>query len=188
MTRIGYARCSTRDQNDDSQISELLAAGVAPEDIYVDKVSGKLPSRPGWDAALARLGDGDTLVITRLSRAMRSLRDLIDLVPLLQERNANLLVLKQAIDTTTPTGRLVFHILGAIDEFQRELIVENTMEGLAAAKAKGHVGGRKPALTAAQTIQAKTLIDSGTPVAEVARSFKVSRASVYRAFARQDAA
>ena len=185
MTRIGYARCSTRIQNDDSQIADLLAAGVAAEDIYVDKVSGKLASRPGWDQALARLGDGDTLVITRLSRAMRSLRDLIDLVPLLQERHANLQVLKQAIDTTTPTGRLVFHILGAIDEFQRELIIENTMEGLEAAKAKGHFGGRPPALTPVQVVQAKTLIDSGVSVAEVARSFKVSRASVYRAFDRQ---
>ena len=114
------------------------------------RVSGKHAARPELDKALAYLREGDVFVITRLSRAMRSLKHLLALADDLRERGIGLVVLKQSIDTTTPTGRLVFHILGAIDEFQRELIVEGTVEGLAAARARGRTGGRKPSLTASQ--------------------------------------
>ena len=132
MSRIGYARVSTRGQKDDSQVDELEAYGC--DKLFIDKgVTGKLAARPELDAALAYMREGDVLVITRLSRAMRSLKHLLALADELRERGIGLKVLKQDIDTTTPTGRLVFNILGAIDEFQRELIVEGTREGLESA-------------------------------------------------------
>lgn len=116
--KIGYARVSTHSQKEDSQIDELKAAGC--EKVFVDKASGKLAKRPQLDACLEYLREGDTLVITRLSRAMRSLKHMIELSHELRERGIGLVVLKQAIDTTTPTGRLMFHMLAAIDEFQRD--------------------------------------------------------------------
>ena len=148
MAKIGYARVSTRSQNDDSQVDDLTAYGC--EKIFTDTASGKHAARPELDKALAYLREGDVFVITRLSRAMRSLKHLLALAEELRERGVGLVVLKQQIDTTTPQGRLVFHLLGAIDEFQRELIVEGTREGLAAARARGRTGGRKPKLNARQ--------------------------------------
>jgi len=125
-------RVSTRGQNDDSQVDDLTAYGC--EKIFTDTASGKNTARPELDRALAYLRKGDVFVITRLSRAMRSLKHLLALADELRDRGVGLVVLKQQIDTTTPQGRLVFHFLGAIDEFQRELIVEGTREGLAAAR------------------------------------------------------
>lgn len=128
------------------------------------------------------LRQGDVLVITRLSRAMRSLRQLLDLAADLQARGVGLVVLKQDIDTTSATGRLVFHILAAIDEWQRELIVEGTHEGLAAARARGRVGGRKPKLTEAQVKHARELYSAGGhTVAEIGKLLGVSRQTIYRA-------
>jgi DNA invertase Pin-like site-specific DNA recombinase len=181
MSLIGYARVSTRDQNDDSQIDELTAAGC--DKIFTDRgVSGKLASRPQLDACLAYLREGDTLVITRLSRAMRSLKHLITLAEQLRDRGIGLQVLKQDIDTSTPSGRLLFHILAAIDEFQRELIVEGTKEGLAAARARGRKGGGQPKLKAAQIRRARELYDAHVmTVAEIGQQFGVSRQTIYRA-------
>src|SRR5256885_2813533 len=167
MAKIGYARVSTRSQNDDSQVDELTAYGC--DKIFTDTASGKHAARPELDRALAYLREGDVFVITRLSRAMRSLRHLLALADELRERGVGLVVLKQQIDTTTPQGRLVFHLLGAIDEFQRELIVEGTWEGLAAARARGRTGGRKTKLTASQVRHARELYaDGGKTVAEIA--------------------
>ncbi len=181
MAKVGYARVSTKGQCDDSQVDELTAYGV--DRLFVDHgVSGKHADRPELDAALAYLREGDVLVITRLSRAMRSLKHLLALADELRERDIGLVVLKQQIDTTTPTGRLVFHILGALDEFQRELIVEGTVEGLAAARARGRTGGRKPSLSASQVKHTRELYAAGkTTVAEIAALFDVSRQTVYRA-------
>jgi DNA invertase Pin-like site-specific DNA recombinase len=181
MAKIGYARVSTKSQNDDSQVDELTAYGV--DKLFIDKgVSGKHASRPELDKALAYLREGDVFVITRLSRAMRSLKHLLELKDMLTERGVGLVVLKQGIDTTTPQGRLVFHILGALDEFQRELIIEGTVEGLAAARARGRTGGRKPSLTASQITHARKLYaDGGHTVAEIASLFGVSRQTIYRA-------
>jgi DNA invertase Pin-like site-specific DNA recombinase len=179
MSRIGYARVSTHSQKDDSQTDALKEAGC--ERIFTDKATGKLASRPHLDECLAYLRPGDTLVITRLSRAMRSLKHLIELAHTLQEQGVGLVVLKQEIDTTTPTGRLVFHILASIDEFTRELIVEGTMEGLAAARARGHNGGRRPKLTSDQAAMAQELYAKGDrTVQQIADGFHVSRATVYR--------
>lgn len=186
MALIGYARVSTHGQNDDSQIDELTKAGC--EKIFADKVTGKLASRPELDACLAYVREGDTLVITRLSRAMRSLKHLLALADDLQARGVGLKVLKQDIDTTTPTGRLVFHILGAIDEFHRELIVEGTREGLAAARARGRLGGRKPKLSAVKVKRARELYDAKLmTVAEIAATMGCSRQTIYRALEMESA-
>lgn len=182
---IGYARVSTQGQNDDSQVDELVAAGCDPDRLFIDHgVSGKLASRPQLDACLRYLRPGDTLVITRLSRAMRSMRDLLNVAHDLEGRGIGLRVIKQAIDTTTPQGRLVFHMIAAIDEFQRELIVEGTKEGLAAARARGRLGGRKPKLTPEQVKRARELYDSrALTVAEIGTQFGVGRATIYRVLA-----
>jgi DNA invertase Pin-like site-specific DNA recombinase len=181
VARIGYARVSTRGQNDDSQVDELNAHGV--DKLFIDHgVRGKHAARPELGKALGYLREGDVFVITRLSRAMRSLKDMLVLVDDLQKRGIDLVVTKQGIDTTTPTGRLTFHILAAIDQFERELIVEGTREGLAAARARGRVGGRKPSLTAAQIKHARKLYaEGGHTVAEIASLFGVSRQTIYRA-------
>ena len=180
MSKIGYARVSTKGQRDDTQVDELTAYGV--DKLFVDHgVSGKHAARPQLDEALKYLREGDVLVITRLSRAMRSLKHMIQLAEDLREHGIGLVVIKQAIDTTTPTGRLVFHLLAAIDEFQRELIVEGTIEGLAAAKARGKLGGRKVSYTEHQAQTARDLRAKGELTAEeIGRVIGVSRATVYR--------
>jgi DNA invertase Pin-like site-specific DNA recombinase len=184
MAKIGYARVSTRSQKDDSQIDEL--AGYGCDKIFTDKASGKLADRPELDKALAYLREGDVFVITRLSRAMRSLKHLLALADELRERGIDLVVLRQHIDTTTPTGRLVFHVLGAIDEFQRELIIEGTREGLEAARARGRTGGRKPKLSAARAATVRRMYQATGPdgqrlhtVAEIAQTVGVHRTTVY---------
>lgn len=184
MARIGYARVSTHDQNPASQADALEAAGC--ERVFTDKVSGKLARRPEWDACLAYLRAGDTLVITRLSRAARSLRNLLEVTDELRQRGIDLVVLKQQIDTTTPSGRLVFHIMAAIDEFQRELIVEGTHEGLAAARARGRTGGRKRKLTDRQAETVRRMYEATGPdgkrqhtVAEIAEAVSLHRSTVY---------
>jgi DNA invertase Pin-like site-specific DNA recombinase len=180
VAKIGYARVSTKGQHDDSQIDELTAHGC--DRTFVDHgVTGKLAARPELDKALAYLRDGDVFVITRMSRAMRSLKHMIDLAEQLRERNIGLVVLKQDIDTTSAQGRLVFHIFAAMDEFQRELIVEGTKEGLAAAKARGKLGGRKPSYTEHQARTARDQHAKGELTAEeIGRVIGVSRATVYR--------
>jgi DNA invertase Pin-like site-specific DNA recombinase len=184
-SRIGYGRVSAWDQDPGSQRDALEAAGCG--EIFVDQASGKLAARPELDRALGRLRPGDTFVIARLSRAIRSLRDLIDLSATLAERDIDLVVLEQAIDTTTPHGRLAFGVVGAIDEFQSELVTESTREGLAAARARGRVGGRPRKLTAAQAVLARQLYDERGPdgkrartVAQIAATFGVTRATIYR--------
>ena len=191
MAKIGYARVSTRSQNDDSQADDLTGYGC--DKIFTDRSSGKLADRPELDKALAYLRAGDVLVITRLSRAMRSLKHLLALAEDLRERGVGLVVLKQQIDTTTPTGRLVFHVLGAIDEFQRELIVEGTREGLAAARARGRTGGRKPQLAARQAAAVRRMYAATGPdgkrqhtVAEIAAAVGVHRTTVYDYLKKED--
>src|SRR5258705_3267374 len=184
MAKIGYARVSTRSQNDDSQIDELTGYGC--DKIFTDTASGKLAARPELDRALDWLRAGDVLVITRLSRAMRSLKHLHALADELRARGIDLVVLRQHIDTTTPTGRLVFHVLGAIDEFQRELIIEGTREGLAAVRARGRTGGRKPKLSAATAATVRRMYQATGPdgkrlhtAAEIAQAAGVHRTTVY---------
>jgi DNA invertase Pin-like site-specific DNA recombinase len=184
--KIGYARVSTREQNSVSQ--RQLLAEAACEEIFIDEgVSGRTASRPELDRALARLRRGDTLVITRLSRLFRSLKHLISLAGELGERGVDLKVTQQDIDTATATGRLMFHLLGAFDEFNRELIVEGTREGLAATDKRGRNGGRPHKLTMRQIKQVYQMLDERTAenrpawnITAIARHFKVSRPTIYK--------
>jgi len=145
MTLIGYARVSTGDQSLDPQVDRLKEVGC--EQVFSDHASGKLARRPQLDAALAYLRKGDILVITKLDRLGRSVRNLVELADILAEREIDLRVLDQGIDTSTIGGKLVFHIFSAIAEFERGLISERTHDGLAAARARGKKGGRRPVLS-----------------------------------------
>jgi DNA invertase Pin-like site-specific DNA recombinase len=138
---------------------------------------------------LAELRAGDTLVVTKLDRLGRSLQHLLELSAALQERGVDLVVLQQGIDTSTPTGRLFFQIIGAIAEFERELNHERTVDGLAAARARGRTGGQKPKLTPSQVELVREAYDArDCTVAQVAADFGVTRSTIYRALAQTEAA
>jgi DNA invertase Pin-like site-specific DNA recombinase len=186
MAKIGYARVSTRDQHPEAQGDRLKAAGCA--EIFTDKgASGAKASRPEWDKCLAYLRPGDQLVTVKLDRIGRSVRNLVDIIAGLEERKVDLVVLDQAIDTSTASGRLVFHVFAAIAEFERELIIERTKDGLAATTARGRQGGRKRKLTPEQiTTVRKMRAAGGHSIGEIARAFGVSRQTVYRALGQMD--
>jgi DNA invertase Pin-like site-specific DNA recombinase len=141
---IGYARVSTHEQSLDLQKDALETAGC--EEIYEDKVSGVVADRPGLDTVKQILRKGDTLVVWRLDRLGRSLKDLMEWMNFLDSKNVGLKSIQESIDTTTTTGKLVFHIFGALAEFERNLIRERTKAGLAAARARGRLGGRPKSL------------------------------------------
>ena len=141
---IGYARVSTFDQNPNLQKDALEKAGC--EKIFLDTVSGTVPQRPGLTKAKELLRKGDTLVVWRLDRLGRSLRDLIDWITYLDTEGVALKSLQESIDTSTATGKLTFHIFGALAEFERHLILERTQAGLSAARARGRLGGRPKTL------------------------------------------
>ena len=175
---IGYARCSTVDQNLDLQKDALKSAGA--EKIFTDMVSGAKTDRKGLTDALDHLREGDMLIVWRLDRAGRSLQHLITLVNDLKNREVGFRSIKESIDTTTPAGKLTFHIFASLAEFERDLIKERTMAGLAAARARGRLGGRKQVLTSKQIKIGKTLYSNNTPVAEICEQIKCSRATFNR--------
>ena len=183
---IGYARVSKAGdaQNLDLQHDALTAAGVDKQFIYEDRASGKKDSRPGLDACLKALREGDTLVVWKLDRLGRDLHHLVSVVQELTERGIGLRVLAgqgAQIDTATPAGRLVFGIFAALAEFERELIRERTIAGLEAARARGRRGGRKFALTKAQVRLAQAAMQSrDTSVAELAAELRVKPVTLYR--------
>ena len=183
---IGYARVSKADgsQSLDLQRDALLAAGVAEDRIYTDRASGKKDERPGLEACLKALREGDVLVIWKLDRLGRSLHHLVKTVTGLSEHGVGLKVLTgqgAQIDTTTAAGRLSFGIFAALAEFESELIRERTVAGLRAARARGRKGGRKPALTKAQvrTIQA-AMAHRDTSVSELCGELGISPVTLYR--------
>ena len=180
MTRYGYARVSTREQNPDSQHDALTAAGIEAGNIVIEKISGKLASRPKLDKLLAKLERGDAVVVTRLRRIGRSHQHLIDLSAWFEANGIDFVVLEQGIDTTTPLGRLFFRVLAALAEFDRESIVEGTLEGLASARARGRTGGRPPKLSQAQIDQAQRMYDEDNhTVEEIAEILRVARSTLY---------
>jgi DNA invertase Pin-like site-specific DNA recombinase len=186
--RIGYARVSTRDQNPEAQRDALLVAGCDPARVYIDKASGKLARRTELDKALLVLRQGDQLVITKLDRLGRSLANLIELSAALEERGVDLVVLDQGIDTSTAVGRMFFQILGAIAEFEHSLMSERTIDGLAAARARGRTGGQKRKLGPRQVKLARAMYDEVGDdgkrlhtVADIAAEFGVTRPTIYRA-------
>lgn len=178
--RLGYARVSTQDQDEALQLDALTAAGC--DRLFVDKSSGKVESRPALDDLLNQARTGDTLVVWRLDRLGRSLRHLISVVGELERQGVAFRSLTESIDTSTPGGKLIFHVFGALAEFERELIVERTRAGLAAARARGRVGGRPTVLTEAKIATARSMYDSRAyDVSTIARTLGVSRATIYRA-------
>src|SRR5699024_6551227 len=177
---IGYARVSTDEQNPTAQRDALLKAGVADENLYVDHTSGAKSSRPQWDVVQRVLRAGDVLVTTRLDRVGRSTAHLVSLLDDFRQRGIEFRFLEQGIDTTTAEGRMVYRMLAAVAEFQRDLIVANTHEGLAAARARGRKGGRRAKLTAQQAELAQQLYDTGDKtVQQIADLFGVPRTTVY---------
>jgi DNA invertase Pin-like site-specific DNA recombinase len=179
MSQVGYARVSTTDQKADLQDDALLQAGC--DRIFVDQASGASTERPQLAAALDYVRDGDVLVVWRLDRLGRSLRHLVQVVADLEERGVGFKSLNESIDTTTPTGRLIFHVFAALAEFERDLIRERTVAGLTAARARGRMGGRKPSLTPKKVQVAQQMYDAGdSTVADIAKVLGVSRATIYR--------
>ncbi|NRG43136.1 recombinase family protein [Rathayibacter sp. VKM Ac-2835] len=179
MASIGYARVSTRDQNPDAQTDALEAAGC--DKIFVEHASGVLARRPALTDALDYLREGDTLVVTKLDRLGRSVRNLKEVVDGLQLRGVGLKALSQGIDTTTPGGRLFFHMLAAIAEFEHDLIVERTHDGLAAARARGRKGGGRFKMTPTKAKQARAMYEQKSyTVQQIAETFGVSRGTIYR--------
>src|SRR3954454_16229103 len=178
---LGYARVSTDDQKLDLQRDALIKVGVDSKHIYEDKLSGARSDRPGLDAVLKAARDGDTLAVWRLDRLGRTMVDLIKLVIDLEVRGVGFRSLTENIDTTTPASKLVFHVFGALAEFERNLTRERTRAGLLAARARGRVGGRKRVMTERDVAVAKTLLREGSLTVEgIAEQTGVSMATVYR--------
>ena len=177
---IGYARISTAEQSLDGQTDALDAAGA--ERVFADVVSGSVRDRPQLGEMLRHLRAGDVVVVTKYDRLTRSLKDLLDIVAAIEGRGAGFRSLAEDIDTTTPAGRLVFHVFASIAQFERERIAERTREGLAAARKRGRVGGRPPALTPAQKAEVVRMRDEeGRRITEIAALFGVSGKTVRRA-------
>ena len=177
--KLGYARCSTLDQNLDWQIDALMKEGCGR--IFQEKFTGTRKDRPELLRMMDMLREGDTVIICELTRLSRSVKDLFDLVEQVEKAGANIKSLKEPwLDTTTPQGRLLFTIFSGVSQFERELIRERTMEGLASARARGRMGGR-PGKDKKIVEQALTLYDSKAySVDEISKTTGISRATLYK--------
>ena len=175
---LGYARVSTTGQSLDGQLDALEAEGCGR--VFSEAVSGSVRTRPELDRMLDQLRKGDVVVVTRYDRLARSLRDLLDIVARIGAAGAGFRSLAEAIDTTTPAGRLVLHVFASLAEFERELITDRTGEGLASARAQGRVGGRPSELRPEQRAEVQRMRGEGRAVAEIATLFRVSPATVRR--------
>jgi DNA invertase Pin-like site-specific DNA recombinase len=180
MRAIGYARVSTREQDITGQVDDLKKFGC--DKIFEDVASGSRSDRPGLDKCLADLRKGDLLVVHRLDRIGRSHPHLIEVVNDLQDRGVGLKTLHGVeIDTTTASGKLVFHIFSAMAEFERGLIRERTRTGLAAARARGRKGGRKPVRPDdPRVLRVKQLYDAQLPLSEICGIMGISKRTIYR--------
>lgn len=184
--RLGYARVSTNDQDEALQVRALEAAGV--DALYIDHgVSGTSTSRPRFDAMLADLHPGDTVVVYSLSRLSRGMKHLVELGERFERDSIDLVSLTEAIDTSTAMGRFVYTMLAALAAMERDLLAERTRAGLAAARAKGRYGGRPRKLSDGQKHHAVLLHNGGATADEIAASLGASRATVYRALATEKA-
>lgn len=175
---LGYARVSTLDQNLDMQIDALEKAGC--ERVITDKVKSEKESRPGLDQVLTMLRSGDTLVVWKLDRLGRTLRHLVNLIDSFSKKNIQFRSLQESIDTTTPVGKLIFHTISAIAEFERDMIRTRTRSGLAAARARGRLGGRPPALTTGKVKTAIAMYNTGCTVDEICSEMGISRSTFYK--------
>ena len=188
--RIGYARCSTDRQDLTVQRSALLGLGVDPERIYTDHgLTGRTRTRPGLDQALAAVRAGDTLVVTKLDRLARSVPDAREIADQLLAREVKLALGQTTYDPTDPMGKMFFNILATFAEFESDLIRMRTREGMAVARAKGKLRGKKPKLSDRQARELRRMYDTGEySVSDLAEVFSVSRPTVYRTLQRQPTA
>ena len=175
---LGYARVSTDEQSLDPQLDALRAAGAGR--IFAERVSGTARGRPELGRMLDQLRPRDVVCVAKYDRLARSLPDLLEIVRRIGEAGAGFRSLAEDIDTTTPAGRLAFHVFASIAQFERERISERTREGLAAARRRGRIGGRPPALTPEQRAEVRRMRDAGRPIPEIARLFGISVSTVRR--------
>lgn len=175
---IGYARVSTLEQNPNLQTDALKAAGC--EKIFIEKISGTVAERPELNKLKDQLRKGDTLVVWRLDRLGRSLKDLIEWVNYLDTQGVAFKSIQEGFDTGTSGGRLVFHMFGALAEFERNLIKERTMAGLTAARSRGRVGGRPKKLNDAKQKMARQMYDAHNPITEICEAMKISKPTLYK--------
>jgi len=179
MSRIGYARVSTDDQTLDLQLDALTLSGC--NTVYQETASGKSKERPELMHCLKALRAGDVIVVWRLDRLGRSLSDLVRIVYEMEQRGVGFESLTEKIDTTSATGKLTFHVFSALAEFERNIISERTKAGLDSARKRGRTGGRKPALNERQVREIRALLtDPEIQVGDVARSYGVSRTTLYK--------
>jgi DNA invertase Pin-like site-specific DNA recombinase len=177
--KIGYARISTADQNLNLQADALKAVGC--EKIFQDIASGAKDERKGLADAVEFARDGDILIVWKLDRLGRSLKHLIETVNRLHEKGVGFASVQENIDTTTPGGKLIFHVFGALAEFERELIRERTQAGLKAARARGRKGGRKEKLSPQQVEMARAMVnDPNISIGAICETFKISKPTLYR--------
>jgi DNA invertase Pin-like site-specific DNA recombinase len=178
---LGYARVSTSDQNPKLQIDALQEAGCLR--VFVDTASGAVAARPELSRLMEQLRPRDTVVVWKLDRLGRSLKHLVETMADLADREVGFRSLQESIDTTTSGGKLIFHVFAALAEFERDLIVERTQAGLAAARARGRTGGRPSVMTSKKIEVARQMYTSKEPkhtVTEIAQVLGVSRATIYR--------
>lgn len=176
--RIGYARISTDDQDLSLQMTALEQARC--EKIFTDKVSGNQADRPGLKLAFSHLRAGDTLIVWKLDRLGRGVKGLIELITNLENQNSHFQSLTEQIDTSTPAGRFFFHVMASLAQMERELIIERTQAGLAAARKKGRIGGRKRSMTDSKIEAAKKLFEAGALPKDIAKNLGVSVPTLYR--------
>jgi len=183
LAHFGYARVSTLDQDPTLQLDALAAAGCAK--VFEDRASGARADRLGLQRALDYVHDGDVLIVWKLDRLGRSLPHLIETVSILEKRGVGFRSPTEAIDTTRPGGRLIFHVFGALGQFERDLIRERTRAGLKAAAARRRRGGRKPVITVDKLRRARGLITMGLTVREAAARLRIGKTTLYEALGRR---
>lgn len=176
---VGYVRVSRNEQNPEMQRNELEASGC--ERIFEERISSRKESRPQLEAALDYCREGDRLVVWKLDRLGRSIKELIELVNSLEERGVEFKSSRESLDTSTPGGKLVFHVFASMAEFERDVIRERTMAGLESARVRGRKGGRKPVMDEKKiALASKLMRDREMPISEVSDAVGVSKATIYR--------
>ena len=178
MAQVGYSRVSTTDQDTTAQVMRLEAAGC--QRIFTETISSRVEHRPQLAACLEYLRQGDALVAVRLDRLARSTRELLEIAQGLENRGIDLVVLDQSIDTSSPAGKLMFAVLAAIAQFERDLCRERTLDGLVRARAEGRVGGRRPTIAGQRAQLVKRLAAEGQSVRQIAASIEASPSAVHR--------
>jgi DNA invertase Pin-like site-specific DNA recombinase len=185
MTAIGYARVSTGDQDTALQLDALREAGC--EKVFEDRASGAKTDRPGLTEAIRYVREGDTLTVWKLDRLGRSMKHLIEIVTELEARGVGFRSITENVDTTTPGGRLIFHLFGALAQFERDLIQERTRAGLQAAEERGRRGGRQAVVTPEKLAKARQHLAAGLSVREAAARVKVGKTALYDALKQEKA-